>query len=418
MNKYEAKIVNELLKKYYKRKSIHKEITSNRKIDLPVKNVFKDYSMNNVNLDEKEQVNEAIRSLEKNNYITTLKLKFSDDYEKVYLYLDNVSLLEEYAAEKLDITPRTFMVEELQSIIKKYKNQGNMVSYYLSELENAIQNRSVQLDPKKAEDILKVLSFLETNNEFLYLREASMLIFGDSKYLENNRRMQINSILYNFFASMGEELIEDENLFERFNVYDADQDICIKGPVKIELKNKNIDIDDLSGGVSFSIKDIEKIVNIIVSCDKVITVENKTSFLRMNDDNCYVYLGGFATKPQICFIKKLISFNPNKEYFHFGDIDAGGFLIHKNLCEQAGLSFKLFHMMKTDLENQNYSNCLKELTEVDRKRLTNLKNESEYTECINYMLDTNVKLEQEIISYFLAKDKYLELSQKSDFRKL
>ena len=40
----------------------------------------------------------------------------------------------------------------------------------------------------------------------------------------------------------------------------------------------------------------------------------------------------------------------------------------------------------------------KQLTEADIKRLSNLKNEPNYSECIGYMLKNNVKLEQEIIS--------------------
>lgn len=177
----------------------------------------------------------------------------------------------------------------------------------------------------------------------------------------------------------------------------------MKGPVIIEYENKTIDIKGLAGGVSFSIKDIDRIKAIIVNGDKVMTIENKTSFLRMTSDDCYIYLGGFATKPQIAFIKKLISDNPDKKYLHFGDIDAGGFLIHKKLCEQTNQFFGLFHMSEDDLKNTNYSSCLKSLSEYDIKRLNSLKTINEYSNCINYMIKFNKKLEQEIISYYLNK---------------
>lgn len=404
MNKYEIKIVNILLKKYYKRKSVHKDAEINRRIDLPVNKVLKDYSDYNVNLEEKDLVNIAIASLEKKGFIESLRLKYSEDYEKIYLYLDNIDMLEEYAVNDLKITSRTFAVNELLSIIKIYRNQGIITDFYIKDLENTIKNRSIQLDVSKEKDILKVLVFLENNSEFLYLREASMLIFGDSKYLENNRKQQVTSVLYNYFTSVNEDVFEEENLFERFNVYDICQEISIKGPVKIELDNKIIDIDGLSGGVSFSIKDIDKIQNIIVNCNKVMTIENKTSFLRMNND-CYIYLGGFATKPQIKFIKKIIDKNPDKEYLHFGDIDAGGFWIHKKLCEQTKCKFELINMNKQELENEKYKKCLKELTDSDIKRLGNLVNEIDYSECIKYMLKNKVKLEQEIISYYIVTNR-------------
>lgn len=401
MNKYEVKIVSALLKKYYKRKAVHKESTVNRRIDLSINKILREYSDYNVNIEEKEYVNKAIKSLENNGYIISKKLKFSEDYEKIYLTLDNINKLEEYAANELDITPRTFAVDELKIIIEKYRDKGIITNYYISYLEDIINNRSIQLDVIKEEDILKVLSFLEDNNEFLYIREASVLIFGDSKYLESNRKSQVGLILSNYYASVGEDIFEEENLFERFNIYDTDQDICVKGPVIFEFENNTISIDGLSGGVSFSIKDIDKIKNISVNGDKVMTIENKTSFLRMNNDVCYVYLGGFASKPQIAFIKKLISDNPDKEYLHFGDIDAGGFWIHKKLCEQTNQSFDLFHMSKDDLKNTNYSCCLKNLSENDIKRLNSLKLINEYSDCITYMIKFNKKLEQEIISYDL-----------------
>lgn len=399
MNKYEVKIVKLLLQKYYKRKSAPK---INRRIDLPVTKVLNNYSNYNVNLDEKELVNKAILSLESSNYITSLKLQFSDDYEKVYLCLDNISSLEEYADKELGITPRSFDVEELQSVIKQYKTKGVIVDFYITELEDKIQNKSIQLDVIKEKDILEILSFIEHNNKFIYLREASMLIFGDSKYFENNRRTQVNSILFNYFISRGENVFEEENLLERYNIYDTDQDICIKGPVTIEFKNKIIDIDGLSGGVSFSIKDIDRIQEIVIGCDRVMTVENKTSFLRMNDGSCYIYLGGFATKPQVSFIRKIIQDNPDKEYLHFGDIDAGGFWIHKKLCEQTKTQFELFHMMRSDLEDIRYAKCLKKLSDSDIHRLNNLKIYEQYSNCIDYMLKEKVKLEQEIISFYIT----------------
>ena len=402
MNKYEIKIVNALLKKYYKRKALHKDAEINQRINLPINKVLNYYSHNNVNLEEKEHVNKAVESLENKGYLTSSRLRFSEDYEKIYLNMNNINELEEYAENVLGITPRSFDVNELKAIIKKYKNKGVITDYHINNLEDIINNTSNQLDVNKEEDILKILSFLEDNNEFLYIREASILIFGDSKYIENNRKSQISLILSKYYISIGEDIFEEENLLERFNIYDTYQDICIKGPVIIEFGNKVIDIDGLSGGVSFSIKDIDKIKSIIVNSDKVMTVENKTSFLRMNMGDCYVYLGGFATKSQIAFIKKLISDNPDKEYLHFGDIDAGGFWIHKKLCEQTNQHFDLFHMNENDLKNLNYSCCLKSLSENDIKRLNSLKTINEYSKCITYMIKFNKKLEQEIISYNLS----------------
>ena len=158
MNKYEVKIVNALLKKYYKRKAMHKDAKVNQRINLPINKILKNYSDYNVNLEAKEKVNKAIESLENNNYITSSKLKLSEDYENIYLNLDNINKLEEYAANELNIIPRAFSVDELKAIIKKFRNKGAITDYYINGLEDTINNTSNQLDIVKEEDILKTLS--------------------------------------------------------------------------------------------------------------------------------------------------------------------------------------------------------------------------------------------------------------------
>ena len=49
--------------------------------------ILKNYSDYNVNLEAKEKVNKAIESLENNNYITSSKLKLSEDYESKKIHL-------------------------------------------------------------------------------------------------------------------------------------------------------------------------------------------------------------------------------------------------------------------------------------------------------------------------------------------
>ena len=88
---------------------------------------------------------------------------------------------------------------------------------------------------------------------------------------------------------------------------------------------------------------------------------------------------------------------------HFGDIDAGGFWIHKKLCEQTNINFKLFHMGKEDLKFEGFSNCLRQLTELDNKRLERMLDDVVYSGCVEYMIKNQVKLEQEIISLYIQR---------------
>ena len=55
------------------------------------------------------------------------------------------------------------------------------------------------------------------------------------------------------------------------------------------------------------------------------------------------------------------------------------------------------------LADKRFASCLKPLTDNDMARLRPFAEMEPYRETVSYMLEHNVKLEQEIISYFLYK---------------
>ena len=83
------------------------------------------------------------------------------------------------------------------------------------------------------------------------------------------------------------------------------------------------------------------------------------------------------------------------DYYHFGDIDAGGFEIYRDLCEKTHILFKMYYMNLETL--QKYEMYGKKLTENDRKRLRELQNQKSLSKIVSYMLERDVKLEQECI---------------------
>ncbi len=51
--------------------------------------------------------------------------------------------------------------------------------------------------------------------------------------------------------------------------------------------------------------DVQRIKKVSVSIENIMTIENKTSFQRLKDRNfAMMYLGGFANRHQIAFLKK------------------------------------------------------------------------------------------------------------------
>lgn len=151
--------------------------------------------------------------------------------------------------------------------------------------------------------------------------------------------------------------------------------------------------------MNFQLQNWKKIDEIKILASNFITIENRTSYLRYKNDNTVTfYLGGYANRDQRDFLKHVYKDNLDKNYLHFGDIDAGGLWIHNHLCKITGINFGLFCMSEKELADPVYKKCLRKLSENDITRMQELKDIPDYKDVVDYMLKNKVKLEQEIVS--------------------
>lgn len=398
---YKKVILDGLLKKCNNRYA--KNITTNRRIILYPKELYKYYERNNADILEKQGINEAVSELSLMGFITADPLKFSDDIEKIYLSEEKLNAIYEYLRDKYGVVPQSIISKQVHEIVKKYICTGEIVKKYCEDVMVQIEDPRCSLVPEKIEANLKMFSFLEKNKENLYVREASVLVYGDSKWFENNNYEEVCTFMRTATGRIREEGERNDAILSFFYVTPAEQEIFIKGNWTIEWEQYVLDISKFQGGIAIASSDVQSIKNISVNSESVMTIENKTSFQRLKDgDSAMMYLGGFANRHQIEFLKKVISDNPNVRYYHFGDIDVGGFLIHKHLCRETAKKFELYCMGIQQLCDMRFSHCLRELTDNDMSRLGALMEEP-YYDVLKYMQKHNVKLEQEIVSYYLGK---------------
>lgn len=399
---YKKAILDGLLKKYNNRYA--KNIITNRRILLKPIEVYKDYAKNNADISEKQGINEAVSLLNDMGFVTADYLRFSDDIEKIYLSEEHLDALYEYLKDEYGVVPQSTISKLVREIVKKYICTGEIVQEYCENILAQIEDPRCLLIPERIEENLKMFSFLEKNKENLYVREVSMLVYGDSKWFENNNYEEVCTFMRTATGKIREEGERNDAILSFFNVTPAEQEIFIKGNWTIEWEQYVLDISKFQGGIAIASSDVQSIKNISVNSESVMTIENKTSFQRLKDgDFAMMYLGGFANRHQIEFLKKVISDNPNVRYYHFGDIDVGGFLIHKHLCRETAKKFELYCMGIRQLCDTRYCYCLRELTDNDMNRLGALMEEESYNEVIKYMQEHNVKLEQEIVSYYADK---------------
>lgn len=404
---YEKKLLIYLVENYRKSKKDLGENKTNRRTQVKPEKLYKKYNSNDGDFEEIEELNYTVEILSKKGFISYSVETFGTQIKGIYLVDEKIVEIENYLNQKYEYISKDMQLKKLNTLISTYQNASLICTKECERLSEYVKKRKIPKDLDELEDVLKAISFIEKNQEDLWIREVSMKVYGDSKFFEEKTLTSVCTLLRKYSKEKNDtesELLDE--ILLTYHILKEPQKLCMKGAMILTILGKEVDISGLSEGIEIMASDLKNIDAIKILSPRFLTIENKTSYLRYQDqDTTTFYLGGYANRYQRDFLKLVYHGNPYIEYLHFGDIDAGGFWIHDNLCEITGINFLLFHMSVEELKNSKYSMCLHPLTDRDRIRLQELKTRELYTTTITYMLENNVKLEQEIVS--------LELSHKS-----
>jgi len=387
IDNYKKKILIKLVTKFENSKSFIGQNQVSQSFSVRISKLFKDY-LEPSEYKLNEDVNEAVTEL-KDLKLVTAKLSSNHLYDKVFL---NVEALDDIY-NFLGINSKEKMNNQLFTMLKDYKEENYILSNYCEkQLYRLKINKPVKFFAGDFEEFDKILfavkRILEINME-LYIREFSIECYGDSKYFDKIKS-KVESILCDYG-----DYKDKPTILENYNIVRTPTYVNFKGNAIVNINNQKINLNLLNSDIGVSSVMLQSINSIKVKAKKVITIENLTSFHRFNDRDYFViYLGGFHNEVRRNFIKKLFNNNKDILYYHFGDIDAGGFYILNHLKVMTGVDFKPFKMdVETLSTHKKYTKCL---TENDRVRLNQLKG-STFDQVIDYMLEKNCKLEQESI---------------------
>ena len=349
--------------------------------------------------DEYESIHVLMKLLESKNLICIIWKDNKQDYliQKVRLMTDHIEEVYQYVGRK----PKRGLEEENITLLQKYLDVNAPVTvafarYLLERLQNhqsvkeyiALENR------KETEKFLRACVLVEQNRKPCYIREFSILHFQDSKYFE-----QIESRIAKVFRQFSGEYEEMDTLelLAEYGIYRTPDYVYFKGEARIAIGEETVDLSLLKQGIGISGEDLSGIRFFDLSrIKKVITIENLTSFFRYwEEDSLFIYLSGYHNRIRRVLLQMIYATIPDAKYYHFGDIDAGGFSILLDLRKKTGIPFLSYHMDLDTLKRyMKYGKCL---TESDRKRLEKIGREKEFCEIIGFMLEKNIKLEQECI---------------------
>lgn len=391
MKKYEIKILNALLDQYERSKSFTGSNINKQSFNKKIVDLFPEYE-DEAKYDVFSSVNEQISDIEKRDLVTVKRHKRGKiDTDVVMSVQLNLNKLDEIY-HVLGRKPKIDKNSEILEILNKYKDSTPLLhKFCLEQIERIALNKKVRYsdDLLKLEQILKTLSEVENVEKETFIRNFSIRVLGDSKAFEN-----IKTAVVSILCEFG-EYIDKEHVLENLNIVNNPGYVYAKGNGMIIVSGQVIDFRSLEGDLGLSSALLDNIEEVKVYASKVITIENLTTFNSFDDKEAFaIYLGGFHNSIRRKLICKIYEMNPDKDYYHYGDIDAGGFSILLDLRSKTGIYFAPYNMDVSTLEK--YKDFTKKLTENDKSRLKGLIG-SEFDAVIRYMLEHDCKLEQEAI---------------------
>lgn len=351
-----------------------------------------------------EVINHVCESLEEQGLIS---IKWHQ--KKVGYMIERISLRQESvenAYSYLKRTPKKEYAHTNLMILESYKDQHEVLDHFISYLQERMRsNQSVSQyfdlkDEKGLKILLTALEGILTNTQECYMRELSMRLFQDSKILEGLEG-KVKTILLSF-DSRNQWLQDKESILAEYNIFKNPSYVMLKGCGQFQMENSAINLKDLPHGVGINSKDLE-IIKIVPeeNIKAVITIENLTVFNRFEQAGALlIYLGGYHNTARRKLLLTIYKQYPHIPFYHWGDIDVGGIRIFNDLVYKTQIPFMPLYMEKPTLVK--YEAYTKSLTTYDRKNLEKMLKQVEFKmfyEVINYMLEKNIKLEQEIISY-------------------
>ena len=393
---YSKDIISRLLDIYERRNGYAKRPEELRSIQFEVSKEYPIYKDRYDN-EKYRDINTAIEK----NVAAGLIIAEKDQtgrYSKIKL---NIARVDEcYALLKRTSIPD--QCKKVLSVLEKANNVeclliGRIVSDFCEQIK-AYKKLPYDLgyDARRVGEVLQVLEAVTKLTSETYIRNFSTALFKDSKRFQREYRSTIESILFNYT----DDVVEKDDILGYYNLYENPTYVLIKGNARICFDESAIELSEMPGGIALSNESLAGIHKISVKADKVITVENLTTYHDCDEqDAVYIYLGGYHNTSKQKLLELIYENNGDKEYYHEGDLDVYGFLILKNLIDKTQIPFKPLFMDLGTIERFYRAGLYKNLSARDRKVITSKKDGqlSAYKDVLEYMLANDCKVEQESI---------------------
>jgi hypothetical protein len=400
----QKQILQRLLSKYESSKTYKGENLVQRSFSIKPLDVFKEYDKDSTDINKIEDFEKGCKLLESGGLVhldwkyerisKIISIATEENWNKIRIIL---GVKDKKERRKADIAFYSSIYEDSNSeqIVKDFCKK---------QIERLKMDKDAEYSYFDAKNIIFLLNYILKNKNEILERELSMLAFANSKSWEEKTKRKVLKILRQsgYFDSLIENCADENEknkvILEECNVYSNPSYVYFKGNGKITFENDKTFFVYYDIPLALSSQSINKIKSLEITDSKIMTVENLTSFNRIKEsETFFIFLSGYHNSVKQKFLEKIYQQNSKKEYYHFGDLDPDGFFILENLQKKTHIDFKPYKMGIEELEK--YSDFSKTLEENDITKANSLIEKGKFVKIMNYMLENNIKLEQEIISW-------------------
>lgn len=330
---------------------------------------------------------------QQNHIIAKLWLNF-DMIAQVYTYLNRQPKGDEVDSLRLELM-------ELQAKIK-----DEWASCWLEDTITAISRKrsiGVHLPENISEcgELLKAISYLTNRTEIETLeRIFSIQCFGDSKRFERSVKTRLVRILKKYLVK---DDCEDDEALRLVGIVRYPEQFEFSGALLISLPDGALDFSPLPFGGTLTIEDVKQgKVMLKSNIRRILSIENRANYIEyvhksQAKDEFVLFHGGHFSPAKRVFFRAIATAMPKScEYYHWGDIDYGGFSMLARLRREIQSDIKAWRMNKEELSQ--YSRFTAGFSDSYCKRLTSLMAVPELKDCLpclEFMLEAGVRLEQE-----------------------
>lgn len=405
LSKIQKDVLNKLLDVYENSVTYKGQNIKNQSFAIKPEKIFYEYNGDYTDQDEVDQFNRELQALMEFNFVIL-------DYERSIPVISKIKLNTNSINEIYSVLKREDITVKRNREIKMYTQYMGVHDIMDAFCKSQVERLNAYKDAKYTFDIainiLKLLKYVLGNNRDIMERELSVAVLGDTKLFEKSYKSRICSIIeehgeLELDLSVLDKKEKEKAILEEYQVFSNPSYIFFKGNVDIHYVDGSFVSVTPDNPIAILSEAIARMQMIRVNSNRIVTVENLTSYNRINDNkSTFIYLSGYHNTAKQRFLKKIAENNSGVSWFHFGDIDPDGYFILKNLIKKTGISFVPLYMDVQQLKN--YKQYCKPLEKNDMVKANSLLKIHFYDEVMEFMLANNCKLEQEIISWLYERN--------------